>query len=182
VVMRITSHLLGLKCICQSRSQSCKLLRSSWRDVVSSLVLMCRYRRQSSANNLAVLFTLLGRSLMYIKNSSGPRTVPWGTPEVTSTAFLRRNLSSCPANIRTKCYTTFVRPQLEYASSVWAPHTQSNINKLESVQRRAARFATATTTQPAVLQQCWTTWIGTHSSNAVWEPMRLWCTEWLTDP
>jgi hypothetical protein len=23
------------------------------------------------------------RSLMYIKNSSGPRTVPWGTPEVT---------------------------------------------------------------------------------------------------
>jgi hypothetical protein len=34
-------------------------------------------------NNLAVLFTLLGRSLMYIKNSSVPRTVPWGTPEVT---------------------------------------------------------------------------------------------------
>ena len=59
-----------------------------------------------------------------------------------TTAFLRRNLSSCPANIRTKCYTTFIRPQLEYASSVWAPHTQSNINKLESVQRRAARFVT----------------------------------------
>jgi hypothetical protein len=38
---------------------------------------------QIDANNLAVLFTLLGRSLMYIKNSSGPRTVPWGTPEVT---------------------------------------------------------------------------------------------------
>ena len=84
VVMRITSHLSGLKCICQSRSQSCKLLKSSWRDVVSSLILMYRYRRQSSANNLAVLFTLLGRSLMYIKkNSSGPRTVPWGIPEVT---------------------------------------------------------------------------------------------------
>ena len=66
----ITSHLSGLKCICQSRSQSCKFLRSSWRDVVSSLVLMCQYRRQSSVNNLAVLFTLLGRSLMYIKNSS----------------------------------------------------------------------------------------------------------------
>jgi hypothetical protein len=83
VVMRITSHLSGLMCICQSRSQSCKLLRSSWRDVVSSLVLMCRYRRQSSANILAVLFTLLGRSLMYIKNSSYPRTVPCGTPEAT---------------------------------------------------------------------------------------------------
>ena len=59
-----------------------------------------------------------------------------------TTAFLSRNLSSCPANIRTKCYTTFVRPQLEYASFVWAPHTQSNTNKLESVQRRAARFVT----------------------------------------
>ena len=83
VVMHITSHLSGLKCICQSRSQSCKLLRSSWRDVVSSLVFMCRYRRQSSANNIAVLFNLLGRSLMYIKNSSGQMTVSWGTPEVT---------------------------------------------------------------------------------------------------
>jgi hypothetical protein len=38
--------------------------------------------------------------------------------------------------------TTFVRPQLEYASFAWAPHTQSNTNKLESVQRRAARFVT----------------------------------------
>jgi len=59
-----------------------------------------------------------------------------------TTAFLSRNLSTCPANIRTKCYTTFVRPQLEYASFVWAPHTQSNINKLESVQRRGAMFVT----------------------------------------
>ena len=33
-----------------------------------------------------------------------------------------------------------VRPILEYASSVWDPHTTANIQKLESVQRRAARF------------------------------------------
>ena len=33
-----------------------------------------------------------------------------------------------------------VRPILEYASSVWDPHTNVNIHKLESVQRRAARF------------------------------------------
>jgi hypothetical protein len=59
----------------------------------------------------------------------------WFSIVVTLLVFLRRNLSSCPANIRTECYITFVRPQLEYASSVWAPHTQSNINKLESVQR-----------------------------------------------
>ena len=29
---------------------------------------------------------------------------------------------------------------MEYAAFVWSPHTASNINKLESVQRRAARF------------------------------------------
>ena len=33
-----------------------------------------------------------------------------------------------------------VRPQLEYASAVWSPHTETLSNKLESVQRRAARW------------------------------------------
>jgi len=28
----------------------------------------------------AYLFIVLGRSLMYIENSRGPRTEPWGTP------------------------------------------------------------------------------------------------------
>ena len=37
-------------------------------------------------------------------------------------------------------YKTFVRPILEYASSVWDPYTQGNKDKLEAVQRRAARF------------------------------------------
>jgi hypothetical protein len=31
---------------------------------------------------------------------------------------------------------------LIYASTVWDPHTQANINKVESIQRRAARFVT----------------------------------------
>ena len=33
-----------------------------------------------------------------------------------------------------------VRPILEYASSVWDPYTNINIQALESVQRHAARF------------------------------------------
>jgi hypothetical protein len=60
----------------------------------------------------------------------------------TTTAFLRRNLSHCPQNIKATCYKTLVRPQLEYASSVWDPHTKANISKLENCQRRAARFCT----------------------------------------
>ena len=54
--------------------------------------------------------------------------------------FIRRNLHSCPINIKTTAYTTLVRPLLEYSSSVWDPHTQTLINQIEMVQRRAARF------------------------------------------
>ena len=57
-----------------------------------------------------------------------------------TTAFLRRNLSSCPKDVKANCYTSIVRSQLEYASTVWTPVTKSNIAKVESVQRRAARF------------------------------------------
>ena len=58
-----------------------------------------------------------------------------------TTAFLRRNLSSCPKDVKAKCYKSIVRPQLEYASpTVWDPITKSNIVKVESVQRRVARF------------------------------------------
>ena len=35
---------------------------------------------------------------------------------------------------------SLVRPHLEYASTVWDPHTQKNIHKLDMVQRRAARY------------------------------------------
>ena len=38
-----------------------------------------RYTKQSSANNLTCEVTTLGRSFMWIKNSKGPRTVPWET-------------------------------------------------------------------------------------------------------
>ena len=42
--------------------------------------------------------------------------------------------------IKERAYKAFVRPILEYASSVWDPYTQKSIDKLEAVQRRAARF------------------------------------------
>ena len=42
--------------------------------------------------------------------------------------------------IRAQCYTTLVRPIMEYSSPVWDPHLQKDINCLEMVQRRSARF------------------------------------------
>ena len=55
-------------------------------------------------------------------------------------AFVRRNIYSCPQDIKKSAYTTLVRPLLEYSSSVWDPHTKTLVNKIEMVQRRAASF------------------------------------------
>ena len=53
---------------------------------------------------------------------------------------VRRNIYSCPQHIKKSAYTTHVRPLLDYSSSVWDPHTKTLKNKIEMVQRRAARF------------------------------------------
>ena len=37
-------------------------------------------------------------------------------------------------------YNTLVRPQVEYASCAWNPYVKHQINKIEMVQRRAARW------------------------------------------
>ena len=46
----------------------------------------------------------------------------------------------CPAEVKTMAYNSIVRPHLEYALGCWNPHTKSNIDKVEAVQRRLARF------------------------------------------
>ena len=56
--------------------------------------------------------------------------------------FLRRNLYSCPPDVKEAAYKGLVRPVLEYGSSVWDPHTLGLQEELEKVQNRAARFVT----------------------------------------
>ena len=58
----------------------------------------------------------------------------------SSLGFLRRNLYNCPEQIKTQAYYSLVRPHLEYACSVWDPHTQKNVQSIEKVQHRAALF------------------------------------------
>ena len=55
-------------------------------------------------------------------------------------AFLQRNLKKCSSSIKSLAYYTYVRPILEYASIVWAPHTNCQIVTLEKIHHRAARF------------------------------------------
>ena len=52
----------------------------------------------------------------------------------------RRNLHMCSKEVKNSAYNMIVRPHLEYASTCWRPHTKRNIDKLEAVQRRVARF------------------------------------------
>ena len=55
--------------------------------------------------------------------------------------FLRRNFTTMPCQTQGVClYLLLLRSTLEYAASVWDPHLAKDINKLENIQRRSARF------------------------------------------
>lgn len=54
--------------------------------------------------------------------------------------LLKRNLKYCPPECKKLGYTSLVRSSLEYASIIWDPYQQGDIDRLERVQRRAARF------------------------------------------
>ena len=56
--------------------------------------------------------------------------------------FLRRNLYSCPQEVKEAAYKGLVCPVLDYGSSVWDPPGVVLQEELESVQKRAARFVT----------------------------------------
>ena len=57
-------------------------------------------------------------------------------------AFLARNIPRCCRKVKQMAYTSYIRPIVEYASSVWDPHTKRNTNKIEIVQHRCARNVT----------------------------------------
>ena len=54
--------------------------------------------------------------------------------------FVKRNVQTKNKDIRTLAYNSLVRPQVEYGSAVWSPYMKENEDKIEMVQRRAARW------------------------------------------
>ena len=54
---------------------------------------------------------------------------------------LRRTMFGCDLKARGRAYKAIVRPLLEYACVVWSPYTAKDVDLLEAVQRRAARWA-----------------------------------------
>jgi len=54
--------------------------------------------------------------------------------------LLRRNLKVASKPAKELAYQGLVRPQVEYGSVVWDPHTKNLTHQVEMVQRRSARF------------------------------------------
>lgn len=79
------------------------------------------------------------------------RDLKWNTHICKTTAksnrtlgFLKRNLRVKSPALKSKAYTTLLRPQLEYCCSIWDPRKgieNNGSHNLEKIQRRAARWA-----------------------------------------
>ena len=57
-----------------------------------------------------------------------------------SLGFLKGTLQIRSPDIKENAYFGLVRPQVEYASSVWDPYHTNQVHSIEMVQRRAARW------------------------------------------
>ena len=54
--------------------------------------------------------------------------------------ILKRNLKQASTAVKSQTYKTIVRPQLEYASAIWNPHTAKYTYNLNKIQTYAARW------------------------------------------
>ena len=62
----------------------------------------------------------------------------------SSLAFVKRNLYACSEETKRAAYVSLisrcVRPHLEYATAVWDPYRQNQVEKLDTIKSRAGRF------------------------------------------
>ena len=54
--------------------------------------------------------------------------------------LLRRTPYPCSKEVKSRAYQTLVRPQIEYAAEAWNPYSITTADRLEHIQRAAARF------------------------------------------
>lgn len=54
--------------------------------------------------------------------------------------FVQRIFRNCPQKVKETGYFSLVRPLVEYCSTIWNPYRVGQVQEIEMVQRRAARF------------------------------------------
>jgi len=54
--------------------------------------------------------------------------------------FFTQKFEKLSPHIKSSCYKSLVVPIIEYGSTVWDLHLHKDINKIEKIQRCAARF------------------------------------------
>ena len=111
-----------------------------------------RVTRLHPSRHIGVNYTLHQQTLEQVQSAKYlgltiTDDLDWGqhiseiTCKTTKTlGFLRRNLALAPRHTKEVAYKTLVRPQLEYAAPIWHPYHETQIEKVEKVQRTAARW------------------------------------------
>ena len=113
----------------------------------------CNIMRISrSREPITQFYSLGGQVLVEVHNSTYlglniSNELEWSTHIADTTrkgngtlGFLRRNLKFCPEKLKETAYLSLIRSVLEYGATIWDPHLAKDINSLEMVQRKAARF------------------------------------------
>ena len=54
--------------------------------------------------------------------------------------MLKRNLKQASTIVKSQAYKTIVRPQLDYASAIWSPHTAKDTYNLNKIQNYAVKW------------------------------------------
>ena len=105
-------------------------------------------KRIPDTQSLTLHDTVIPRAytVKYLGATLDPK-VTWSThvDNITAKAnstvgFIRRNVLTTSQSIKEVAYKQLVRPVLEYASTAWDSITDTHANRVEAVQRRAARM------------------------------------------
>ena len=108
----------------------------------------------STKNETRFFYSLNNESLEYVTTNpylgfTVSNDLKWHSHIFTMTkipngtlGFLRRNKCSCPIKNKQTAYIALVSAVLEYGAVVWDPCHRGDIDKLEQIQHRAARFIT----------------------------------------
>ena len=93
--------------------------------------------------------------------------------------FLRRNLKGCPSKLKEIAYFSMVQSLLEYSCPVWDPYRQGDVDKLNKIQRAAARFVTNNyqrkSSVTALIQDLGWTDLQTRRKTSGWQACTKFC-------